>query len=152
MSDWQDILTTKVTTDAPLAAILTGGVFAAETLPTNGKDGMTLENAPKQADGIRILPFAVLRLTGGVGIPIRFLKTEDQTFALFAYAEDWGTVRDAIRQVKTLLHEKYLPTTVGDTVGLIYCECVGDLPEFYADELGGRPCAATRFRATIARQ
>lgn len=148
MASLQDVIRTTLEGDATLAATLTGGIYDASETDNNG---VSMEDATKETDGIRIKPFAMLRWADENALPPRFVQGERLTMECYLYAEQgYASIRTAKQRVKVLLHEKYFPTATDH--GIAYAEYVNGIPETVADELGGRPMAMVRFSFWTARK
>jgi len=144
---FQSDLMATLTGDSALSAILTGGWWDSETLP---REGMTLSHAPKQADGVKIAPFGVIRRRGMNDEGIRDLNAERGSVEFYIYAhKGYATIEGAVSRLKVVLNEKLL---VSSDVSLAFIKFAHLSGELVAEELGGAPFKFVRFNLILRRK
>jgi hypothetical protein len=129
--------------DAPLMVLLPGGILDADELP---RDGGGSASAPRQADEIRINPFAIVRTRDGnrtqMEIPARV--TERETYEIYLYQDvGYDVIEQAIRRVIAVLNNQYLNATDRALAHLLYTFTSGEIP---AEEFENAPCRFVRFQ------
>lgn len=149
MASLRDTIRLALEGDATLTAILTGGVYDASELD---REGLSLSDVSKQADGVRIKPTAVLRWRGSnptdqsdfiPGVESRFME-------VWVYADQgYATIDSAIRRIKTLLDLHYFTS---DNEGLTYLRWAGDIGEIEAPELGNATADRSRYQIILVRK
>ncbi len=144
---FQSDLMTALTSDSILSAILTGGWFDGENLP---REGMTLSNAPKQADGVSIKPFGVIRRRGMNDEGIRDLNAERGSVEFYIYAhKGYATIEQAISRLKGILNERNFVSSDASTAFLRFAFASGEL---VAEELASAPFKFVRFNLILRRK
>lgn len=144
---FQSDLMTALTSDSILSAILTGGWFDGENLP---REGMTLSNAPKQADGVSIKPFGVIRRRGMNDEGIRDLNAERGSVEFYIYAnKGYATIEQAVTRLKGILNERNLHGSDASTAFLRFMHASGEL---VAEELASAPFKFVRFNLILRRK
>jgi hypothetical protein len=137
-----------VQADAPLNAILMGGVYDRDEL---GREGLTLSNVQFEADGVSIKPTGVL--TWGVETPeLEGYGTRGRRrFAsVWVYSHDsYSTIEAALRAAEDALHRTQVATDDAGTVLLVYAN---DGPDFQAEELGNAFGRFARFYIVMGRR
>ena len=147
MSTLRTEIKSILTGDATLMAILTGSVFTSEDLD---RHGMTLEDAPKESNGVNLKPFAVLRFRGAQNQGPHF-SGRRQTLEIYFYQDSGYDKIDAAKlQVESLLHRKYIPSTTQNMFGWV--EYVSDLGETVDEQLGGAPADMSRYTILFTRK
>lgn len=135
-------------TGTPLMSILTGGVHDADSL---GRQGLTPSAALRAADGVTLLPTAVIRWsTSGV----YGLRHAERRFVfVWFYADKGGAVIEQAKlRVKALLHRHPLGVTATDKLGLNFVNWVGDVDDLVAEELQDAAAAYSRFTVDLTRR
>jgi len=136
-------LKTTLTGDATLMALLSGVVLDAAVLP---QDGGGVGSVPREADGVRIRPFAIIR--GGVDSSYqgedRLLSAGSEFWEVYLYQDvGYGTIDSAIGRIKTLLHDTYITADDRAIAHVLYTFTSADLA---AEELGGCPMKMCRYQ------
>lgn len=140
MATLAEAVTTLLNGDATLSALLTGGVFNAESFSF---DGGGADEAPYESNGILIQPFAVVRFReADVVNPVK-VGAEMQSVEVYIYDNvGYDTIESALSQIKSLLN---FIDVVADDRSLAYFQCTHISSEIDAPELGNVPCKFIRF-------
>lgn len=149
MAALRDTLRTTLEGDSTLMAILTGGVWDASELD---RQGLSLADVAKQADGVRIKPCALIRFRGAnPTVQSDFIPgIEHRFFDVLGYADaGYAIVDSALRRIKVLFDLKYFTS---DNEGLTYVRWAGDLGEFVDDQLGGAAADRSRYQVILIRK
>ena len=148
MTTLREAFKAALTSDAELAAILTGGIFDVDDL---GRQGLTPKNAPRAADGVTLLPVAVIRWSTSAPY---MLRNAERRFVQVWFYDDRGaaTIDRAQRRVKGLLHRARLGPTAGDALGLNFVHWVGDVNGLAAEELQDASAAYSRYMVDLTRR
>ncbi len=140
-------LITALTSDTTLSAILTGGWFDGETLPC---EGMTMAKAPKQAGGVMLAPFGVIRRREMNDEGIRALNAERGSIEFYIYADKgYATIETAISRLKVVLNERNFVGSDASTAFLRFAFASGEL---VAEELAHAPFKFVRFNFILRRK
>lgn len=132
--------------DAMLSALLTGGVLDADDLP---RDGGGVDYAPRDATGVRIAPFAVLRWKQSTPFDSQHVRAEKQTLEVYLYADSgYSTIESAANRVKSILHQSQVN---GDDRSLVTVLYVYQSSELVADELNQCPMQFQRYEVSYVR-
>jgi len=137
---------TVLSGDVTLSTLLSGGIRDAQNLP---RDGGGLKSAPKQPDGVRLAPHAVVRWRADRPVGPETIEAENTSFELFLYDHaGYSTIETAIGLIKALLHRQRF---LVDDRQLVYLNWVFTSGELTAEEYGGAPCRFLRFEVTTVR-
>jgi hypothetical protein len=146
MATLREVVKSTLNSDVTLAAILTGGVEDSED---RGQDGGSADHAPRDVDGVTILPHAVIRWRASNLLPPQQIGAEEGTFEVYVYDDiGYATIESALSRIKTLLNLQYLQA---DDRGLAHVRQIYVSGELPADELGGAPCMFSRFAVVHVR-
>lgn len=119
--------------DATLLTSLPGGVFDSGQLP---RDGLTVDNAPYDSNGI-LKGCAVVRLRAGNPIGYGPHNAERRFAEVYVYHPyDYTVIDAAIRRIKALLQRVNFGIT--DNEGLAHLTWAGDLGENYDEGLASK--------------
>jgi len=143
------IVRTTLAADATLMALLTGGL---KDWDTAGRTGLTLKNAVKEADGIRIKPVAVLTWSTESKSMSSYGPTRGRQrfFQLWAYADSsYATIEQMLRRAEVVLDRKQV---TADDARLCFIHYVDDGPDGVADELGGALMRTSRYFVEVTRR
>lgn len=132
--------------NAPLMALLVGGVLDASVLDFTGEGA---SQAPRDTDGVTLLTHAVIRW--GEVSPngsSRKIADEAETFEIYVYQDTgFDVIESALIKIKKLLHDTYLST---DDRALAHVNRVFTSGEMPAEELGNAACRFVRFAVITA--
>jgi hypothetical protein len=137
MATIRTALRTLLENDAALGALLTGGVFDASELP---QDGGGMSSAPKEANGVTIRPYAIIRFaasSAGEAWEHAELRTMVEIYAYQSVG--YATIESALARIQLLLHDKYI---TADDRQIAHFLLVFESRDLMADEIGS---AAMRF-------
>ena len=149
MASFRDTLQTRLTSDATLMALLTGGVLDPADLP---QDGGGAGSVPRNTDGVTIKPFAILRggPDGSYQGEDRILSAGAEFWEVYLYQDvGYGTIDQAVGRIKTLLHDTYITADDRAIAHVLYTFTSADL---VADELGGCPMKLCRYQVIHIRK
>lgn len=136
--------------DAVLSMLLTGGVFQADDI--DQLDAGSYDWVPKAPDGVRVLPFALIRWKSSNPLQADFvsLAAERQAVEIYVYAEVGGyALTDQVAtRIKALLHDAYLDVEDRQIAHATFSFLSGEIP---AEELGGLPMQFVRFHVQYIR-
>jgi len=132
--------------NAPLVALLTGGILDASVLDFTGEGA---SQAPREADGVTLKTHAVIRWgdvsPNGSGLKI---GDEAETFEIYVYQDTgFDVIESALIKIKKLLHDSYLVTDDRALAHVIKVFTSGEMP---AEELGNAACRFVRFAVITA--
>lgn len=134
--------------DSTLMSILTGGLNDFEGY---GRLGLTPSNAAYAADGITLLPQAVL--TWGTETPALDsygLQGMTRTFQLWVYDHDSpALIETALNRARIVLHRLQLTTDDARQVLILFAN---HGPDFVADELQGAAGRFSRYWVRLSRR
>lgn len=146
MAVFRDVLRTTLENDAPLAAILTGGVFDASELP---QDGGGMSSFGRTADGITLKPMLVIRFRASNQFSASLINAERGTLELYFYQDvGYDQIELALTRTKALINHVFLTAADRAIAHLEYAYTSGDL---MAEEMGDAPCRFMRFIVTDIR-
>lgn len=132
--------------DSALTALLTGGLFTADDLPATG---MTLENAPKAANGVTILPHAVLHYGAAPRAGFEDIGAQVQDLEIYIYDQrGYNTIDQAHSLLFALLDDINMQVSDRSLVHLRFLQ-VG--PETMAENLNNAACQFGRYAITQIR-
>jgi hypothetical protein len=140
---------TRLTGDATLVALLTGGIYDRDTTTTNmlnleylGRNGgLTAEGALK--------PFAYLQWATGQAAN-RF-RDERHRLDIYVYEQDGDAVIEpAVRRIKDLLHRWNAPDNADESIMDVVFDMNG--PEFIDPDLGNANGRFVRFQVQLVRK
>lgn len=149
MAPLRATLTTRLTGDATLMALLPGGVLDPSVLP---QDGGGAGSVPREADGVRIRPFAILRsgTDSSYQGEDRLLSAGSEFWEVYLYQDiGYSTIDAAVGRIKTLLHDTYVTADDRAIAHVLYTFTSADL---VADELGGCPMKLCRYQVIHIRK
>lgn len=129
--------------DATLSVILTGGIFDDEEMPA---DGGGMGSAPMSADGLDMLPFAVVVWKGAV--PAEIVRYSQREFVeIWLYQErGYDALVSAQRRIQMMLDGWIDPVS---HCGYFWAESKDNLP---ADEYDNAAAAMLRFYVNQTRR
>lgn len=149
MASLRDTIRLALEGDSAYMLISTGGVV---DMSETDREGLSLSDVPKQADGVRIKTISALRFRGSnptdqsdtiIGIEHRF-------FNLWVYSDQGYTdIDNALRRAKALFDLKYF---TADNEGIVYLRWAGDLSDFNEDALGGAAAGSSRYQIILVRK
>lgn len=140
MPTLREVVKNTLEADVILTGILPGGIFDASELP---QDGGGASSAPRQSDGVRINPYAIIRWGNSAGYPPHKVYAEQGSVEIYFYQDTgYAIIEQAISRVKALLNDVYLEAS--DRV-LAHVSFAFNSREVPADELGGAPCQFSRY-------
>lgn len=143
----RDVIYNTLSDDATLLTLLPGGFLDSEQLP---RDGGGMDAAPKQADGITINPFAIIRWGEAPQYGPDVIAAEIQTVEVYVYADvGYAAIEAAISRIKALLNRTF-PLGASDRT-FSHFRYITASRELVAEELGGAPCMFVRFANTQIR-
>ncbi len=126
--------------NAPLMAILTGGVLDAQDLP---RDGGGMDSAPKETDGVRIAPHAVVRWRENNQFDAVPIGAEKTLCEIYLYDHiGYARIDQAIRLIKPLFHQLRFQA---DDRQFVFFNWVHSSGELEAEEYNNAPMRFTRF-------
>lgn len=145
MATMREATKALLTGDGVLMALLTGGVLDSETLPP---DGGGTDDLPKDTDGVRILPFGVLRWR--ISTPTEIVaRSERQFLEIWLYdMAGQSTLDQAKARIKTLMNRQQVAATDADICMFHLAQMGGD---FDAPEYGHIPATYVRFYVDFTR-
>lgn len=129
MADLRTALREYLLADAPLAAILTGGIHDAQTADRAGADTAWIARDP--VDNITVLPFAVIRFRGTLGKEV--ISVSRRRFVEIYLYQDQGyiEIEKAKRRIEAILHRHQVQA---DDAGIAMFHWSQDIGEFTAPE------------------
>lgn len=144
-------LTAKIRTaleaDSALTTLVAGGIYDASELP---REGLTLSNAVKLGDGIRLATAIVLRWRASGMYQNQMLSAERRLLEVWMYTDsDYSILEQVKARVKVLLDQQYWLT---DDFVLANSLWSGDMGEFRAAELNNAAADRAAFYFVLARQ
>lgn len=149
MAVLRDVLLTTLSADATLAALLTGGVLDVSTMP---QDQGGAGSAPRESDGITIMPHARVRFISATPIrPARLWRLSPKLHGVEVYLyqpRGYDSIDAAMRRLETLLHDTYLDA---DDTRLAHFEFAFESTDLTAEELEGAAMRFCRFTITLVR-
>lgn len=149
MGTLREEIKTTLTGNAPLNAVLTGGILDAEDLP---HDGGGAGSAPRLADTVRVEPYAVIRWGNDTSYQAdsNALGAGRELFEVYIYQhKGYVTIEQAVGMIKTLLHDQYITATDRAIAHVLYVQTSGELP---SKELGMASCKFIRFQVIHIRK
>lgn len=148
MATLREAVLERLQNDAPLTAILTGGVKDWESLG-DGREGLTPSTAAYNGD--LLLPQAVLTW----GTEAAVLETYGPVQGRRRFCQVWvydhssrATIDAALRRIETVLHRARVATEDANTALLIFAN---DGPDFLEDALGKAPGRFSRYYVQFTR-
>lgn len=146
MATFREAIKATLDADGTLATLFPGGSFDAGLLDQNG---MTVDNAPREVDGVTLQPFFVIRYREESPFGSFPISAEEGEFELYLYQDTGYAIIDrGVNRVKALLHDTYIECEDRSLAHLIYEQASGELP---AKELGYAPSRFIRFRVVFVR-
>lgn len=140
---------TVLANDSTLTGLLPGGIFDANDLK---KGGMSLEDAPKKANGININPFALLRWQTSNKMPGMpdIMPAELRFLNVWIYDEvGQTTIEQAILQIKALLNVKDFTADEYSYTRLVWA---GELGEIRDPQMGYAAADRSRYQIILMRK
>ncbi len=126
--------------DVTLVAILTGLVLDSEDF---GRDGLTADNAPKEANGVTIAPFAHIVWGSDIMTGWKQLNAGRLDCEIYIYQHSgYRTIDLALWRINELLH---LNTVAANDVDPAHFERIFVSNEFRAEEVANAPNKLIRF-------
>ena len=133
--------------DTALMTLLTGGVLMADDL---SRTGMTHDDAPKEADGVRIAPFAEIHWGAGPRFGPIHVRAQRQDCEIYVYQHrGYSVISQAHTRLTALLHDVNL---YASDRALSHFSFIQFGPETMADNLSMAPCQFARFEVTQIRK
>lgn len=114
--------------DVTLAAILTGGVRDAETLP---QDGGGAGSAPRQTGGVRVAPYAVIRWRSRnrMDTGVNDFVAGRGTLEIYNHQDvGYDIIELAMQREIVLLNNKYLTATDRQMVHVLWVQNSEEVP------------------------
>ena len=146
MATLREAIINLLSADSTLSALLTGGVFNAEDFSF---DGGGSDEIPRQADGVLIDPFGIIRFGDSDKFGPRDVKGRMQNIEIYVYDNvGYTTIDAAIDRLDALLDQVRI---TADDRQLAYLEYAHDSKELDAPELEGVACRFIRFMNTYIR-
>lgn len=140
MATLREALVTVLSGDATLSALLTGGVKNAEDFTF---DGGGSDEIPRQANGVLIKPFAIVRFQDSTTVFPLKARAELQSIEIYVYDNvGFVTIDAAISRTKTLLN---FTDVTADDRSLAYLHEPFTSRELDAPEISGASCKFVRF-------
>jgi len=140
MATLRDLVRMTLTGDATLMALLTGGVKDDSTVDYTGEGA---KDAPRESDGVRLKPHAVINWSDSTAYDTYKVGAELESVEIYFYQDmGYSTIESAINRTKVLLHDQYLLT---DDRALAHLSQTFVSRGFRAEELGNAPCRFVRF-------
>lgn len=139
---------TALTADATLMAILTGGINDFEGY---GRLGLTPSNATYAADGITLLPCAVITWSTETPAMETYSGQGRRRFMqLWVYSHaSYATIDSALRRAETVLHRLKISTDDVRQALLIYAN---DGPDYVDDTMQGALARFSRYAVQFSRR
>ncbi len=146
MATLADAVKALLNADATLSDLLTGGVFNASDFTF---DGGGADEIPRQANGVLVDPFAIIRFKSIDPKGPYLIGGELQSIEIYIYDNvGYTTIEASISRIKTLLHNTYIDADDRSLVFLILGHISG---EGNAEEFGNIPFKFIRFMNTQVR-
>ena len=146
MATLAEAIPTLLNADATLSALLTGGVHNAADFSF---DGGGADEIPRQANGVLVDPFAIVRFKSSDPKGPYLIGGELQSIEIYVYDDSgYVTIESAITRIKALLHNTEVSADDRALVFLIFGHTSG---EMNAEEFGNIPCQFIRFMSTQIR-
>ena len=140
MATLREAVVNLLLADSTLSALLTGGVFNAEDFSF---DGGGADEIPRAANGVHILPFAIVRFQDSTTVFPLKARAELQSVEVYVYDNvGFTTIDTAIARIKTLLN---FTDVTADDRSLAYLHEPFTSKELDAPELAGVACKFVRF-------
>lgn len=142
MATLRAAIKSTLTGDAPLMALLTGGVLDAQDLNFTGEGAY---EAPREADGVTLKAHAVVRWgeRSPTGRAVK-VRAKLETVEIYVYQDTgFDVIESAILRMCSLLEDTYVTTDDRALAHITEQSFVsGELP---AEELGNAACKFVRF-------
>ena len=146
MADLRTALRTYLVTDPALSAILTGGIFDAQTTDAEGE---STEWLPRAANGVTLAPFAVLHFRGTTEKEI-VSNSRRRFVEIYLYqSAGYTAIEQAKRRIETLLHRHQLQA---DDAGIAMFHWAMDRGELPAPEYQNAASDMSRYYVDYIRK
>lgn len=130
----------KLIGDSQLSTLLPGGVFLLDDF---GPDGMTAKSIPRQANGVTVNPFAVIRFRAFSETASPKMGAERGNIEIYAYQFAGYSVIDlAMKRIKAVLHRARIAADDRNGFAFYFSHLSSELVD---DELGNVPMMFIRF-------
>lgn len=147
MATLSETVKTMLEDDGTLMALLYGGIFDAEDLDISGESD---SDAPKESDGVRIQPHAVIRWGESTSFSEEAIEAEVGNVEIYVYQHRGHDVIDAaVNRIKALLNRQLISADDRALAKLSYAMTSREIP---AEEFGGAPCKFSRYAVYQIRQ
>lgn len=146
MATLREAVVTRMTSDGTLTALLTGSIFNAEDFSF---DGGGADEIPRAANGVDVLPFAIVRFKASNHYGPLLVQGELQSVEIYVYDNvGYVTIDAAISRIKALFHFTEVSANDRQLAFFLTTHISGEMD---APEFGGIPCQFIRFSNTQVR-
>lgn len=147
MSTMRELFKAVLTNDVTLSGLLSGGVFDASA----DREGISYDDAPKQAGTPLIAPFAVIRWRSNQEQAPIVLDAETRFVELWLYQNQGTDVIDSARARAIKLINRTILVGASDYKSALITHS-GDTLDITADELNNASACVCRFQLNTRRK
>lgn len=126
MADLRTALREYLLADATLSAILTGGIYDAQTTDAEGADTSWIPRDP--VNGVTLAPFAIIRFRGET--PTEVIARTERRFVEIYFYQGYGytQIERAKRRVKEILHRQQVQAEDAGIAMFHFVQGRGEMP------------------------